>query len=180
MYFQMSWVVRTTSSGPALERQIRDALRSVDPRQPLSRITTMEAIRTAAVDDQRFLFTLLASFGVIGLLLATAGVYGLVSYSAAQRTREFGIRMALGAPRASILRRVLASGALLAVIGVILGAGASLASRQVLSGLVWGVSASDPATFTLVALVLVGVAVLASLIPALRAVKLNPVAALRE
>jgi ABC-type antimicrobial peptide transport system permease subunit len=140
----------------------------------------MEVIRTAAVGEQRFLFTLLASFGLIGLLLATAGVYGLVSYAAGQRTREFGIRMALGAPRSSILRHVLTSGVLLAAVGVVLGAGASVASRRVLAGLVWGVSATDPATFLLVALVLVGVAMLASLIPALRAVRLNPVAALRK
>jgi predicted permease len=179
-YYQMSWVVRTASMGPALERQIHEALRTVDPKQPLSKVTTMEEIRTAAADDQRFQMTLLGAFGAIGLLLATAGVYGLVSYSAAQRTREFGIRMALGASRASILRTVLTSGALLAVIGVAVGVAASLASRKVLAAFVWGISASDPATFAVVALVLVGVAVVASLIPALRALKLNPVAALRD
>ena len=140
----------------------------------------MDEIKSAAVDDQRFQMTLLGVFAGIGLLLATAGVYGLVSYSAAQRTREFGIRMALGAPRALILRAVVKSGAILAVIGVAVGVAASIASSRVLQGFVWGVSPLDPTTFIFVALVLIVVAVLASLIPALRAVRLNPVTALRD
>jgi putative ABC transport system permease protein len=179
-YFQMSWVVRTDTPGPALEREMRDALRSLDPKQPFSSFRTMDEIKSAAVDDQRFQMTLLGVFAGIGLLLATAGVYGLVSYSAAHRTREFGIRMALGAPRALILRSVLRSGALLALIGVAIGIAASIASSDVLKAFVWGISPLDPTTIGVVALVLIVVAVLASLVPAFRAVRLNPVTALRD
>ena len=179
-YFQMSWVVRADTPGPALEREMREALRTLDPKQPISSFRTMDEIKSAAVDDQRFQMTLLGLFAGVGLVLASAGVYGLVSYSAAQRTREFGIRMALGAPRALILRTVVASGAILALVGVAVGIAASVASKQVLARFVWGISPLDPMTIAGVALVLVVVAVLASLVPALRAVRLNPVTALRE
>jgi ABC-type antimicrobial peptide transport system permease subunit len=140
----------------------------------------MDEVKGDAVSTQRFQMTLLTTFAVIGLLLATAGVYGLVSYSAVQRTREFGIRMALGAPRAVILRTVISTGATLSVIGVSLGVLASLAASRVLKGFVWGISTVDPVTFAVVALVLIAVAVLASLLPALRAIRLNPVNALRD
>jgi putative ABC transport system permease protein len=179
-YFQMSWVVRADTPGPALERQMREALRSLDPKQPFSSFRTMEEIKGTAVADQRFQMTLLAVFAGIGLLLATAGVYGLVSYSAAQRTREFGIRMALGAPRGLILGSVVRSGASLALIGVALGIAGSIALRRVLAGFVWGISPLDGTTFVIVTLLLVGVTVVASLVPALRSVRLNPVTALRR
>jgi putative ABC transport system permease protein len=179
-YFQMSWVVRADTPGPALEREMREALRSLDSRQPFSSFRTMDEIKGAAVDDQRFQMTLLGVFAGIGLLLATAGVYGLVSYSAAQRTREFGIRMALGAPRALILRSVIRSGAILALVGVAIGIAGSIASRTVFERFVWGISPLDPTTIAVVAIVLIIVAVLASLVPAFRAVRLNPVTALRE
>jgi putative ABC transport system permease protein len=179
-YFQMSWVVRTDTAGPALEHQMREALRSLDSKQPFSSFRTMDEIKSAAVDDQRFQMTLLGVFSGIGLLLATAGVYGLVSYSATQRTREFGIRMALGAPRALILRTVIRSGLLLALIGVAVGIAASIASRKFLERFVWGISPVDPVTIGAVAVVLILVTVLASLMPALRAVRSNPVTALRD
>jgi putative ABC transport system permease protein len=179
-YFQMSWVIRTDTTGPALEHQMREALRSLDPKQPFSSFRTMDEIKSAAVDDQRFQMTLLGVFAGIGLLLATAGVYGLVSYSATQRTREFGIRMALGAPRALIVRTVIRSGAILALIGIAVGIAASVASRKVLERFVWGISPVDPVTIGVVAIVLIVVTVLASLMPALRAVRLNPVTALRD
>ena len=123
---------------------MREALRALDPKQPLSSFRTMDEIKSAAVDDQRFQMTLLGVFAGIGLLLAIAGVYGLVSYSAAQRTREFGIRMALGAPRGFILRAVVRSGAILAFVGVAIGIAASVASRTVLERFVWGISPLDP------------------------------------
>ena len=122
----------------------------------------------------------LGVFAGIGLLRASAGVYGLVSYSAAQRTREFGIRMALGSPRGLILRSVVRSGAILARVGVATGIAASVASRTVLERFVWGISPLDPLTILFVAILLVIVVMLASLVPALRAVRLNPVSALRK
>jgi predicted permease len=179
-YFPMSWVVKTEGVRPTLEREMREAIRALDPMQPFSAFRTMDEVKGDAVSTQRFQMTLLTTFAVIGLLLATAGVYGLVSYSAVQRTREFGIRMALGAPRAVILRTVISTGATLSVIGVALGVLASLAASRVLKGFVWGISTVDPVTFAVVALVLIAVAVLASLLPALRAIRLNPVNALRD
>jgi putative ABC transport system permease protein len=179
-YFPMSWVVRADATGPSLEHAIREALRSLDPRQPFSVFRTMDEVKSAAVREQRFQMTLLTVLAGIGLLLATAGVYGVVSYSAAQRTREFGIRMALGAPRTLILRTVIRGGATLAIVGVGLGIAASFASASVIEKFLWGVSPLDPLTLASVAILLVGVAVLASLVPALRAVRLNPVTALRE
>jgi putative ABC transport system permease protein len=180
LYFQMSWVVKTSATTSSLERDMREALRSLDPKQPFSTFRTMEEVKDAAVDFQRFQMTLMSVFGAVGLLLATAGVYGVVSYGASQRTREFGIRMALGATQGRILTSVLASGTTLAVMGVVTGIGAAIASARVLEGFVWGVSALDPPTYALVALALVVVATLASLVPAVRAVMLSPVKALRQ
>jgi putative ABC transport system permease protein len=179
-YFPMSWVVRADHSGPALVQAMREAIRALDPKQPFSAFGTMEEIKSEAMSTQTFGMTLVGSFAIVGLLLASAGVYGLVAYSAAQRTREFGIRIALGATRAHILRSVVAGGALLALTGVALGVVASYASVRVLDGFVWGVSTLDPSTFVTVAFTLIAVAVIASLVPAVRAVRLNPLRALRQ
>jgi putative ABC transport system permease protein len=179
-YFQMSWVVRVDAPGPALERDMREALRTLDPAQPFSSFRTMEEVKSAAVDTQRFHMVLLTAFAGVGLLLAAAGVYGVVAYAAAQRTREFGIRMALGAPRARILESVIGHGARLAAAGVGLGMAASIASRRVLDAFVWGVSTLDPSTFVTVAIALPAIAMVASLVPALRAVRLDPTRALRD
>jgi putative ABC transport system permease protein len=124
--------------------------------------------------------TLLGIFAMMGLLLAAAGIYGLVAYSVNQRTREFGIRLALGASATSILRSVVGQGMMLAVAGVGVGAIAAVFATRVLQTFVWEVSTLDPATYIVVATVLIAVAVIASLVPALRVVRLNPVRALRE
>jgi predicted permease len=179
-YFPMCWVVRASDTGPALVRSIRDEIRSLDPRQPFSSFRTMEDVKSASLAEERMQMTLLASFAGIGLLLAAAGIYGLISYSVVQRTREFGIRMALGATGGRLLRSVVWNGAILAIIGAALGLAGAVGAARVLRGFVWGISPLDPATYIIVAVVLIVVAVLASLIPALRAVRLNPVSALRS
>jgi predicted permease len=179
-YFQMSWVVRAAHPGPALARQIREELRSLDPKQPVALFRTMSEVKAAAMSLQTFQMTLLAIFAAIGLLLASAGLYGLISYSVMQRTREFGIRMALGATRGDILRSVIRSGAIVSIIGVVVGMGAAAFMTRALQTFVWGVSTLDPLTYGAVAIVLISVALLATLVPALRAVRLNPVAALRD
>jgi predicted permease len=179
-YFQMSWVVRAADTGPETIRRIREAIRTLDPRQPFSAFRTMEEVKSESVATEKFQMTLLAVFAGIGLMLAAAGIYGLIAFSVAQRTREFGIRMALGASRGRILRSVIWSGALLAIVGVAVGIGAGLLVMRSLQGFVWGVSTLDPATFSVVAAVLIAVAAIASVVPALRAVRLNPVTALRE
>jgi predicted lysophospholipase L1 biosynthesis ABC-type transport system permease subunit len=121
------------------------------------------------------LMTVLGVFAGIGILLATAGIYGLVAYSVAERTRELGIRTALGASRSRILRSLLRQGALLALIGIACGLAAAAAFTRILQNFVWGVSTLDPLTFAVVAITLIVVAILASLLPAARAVKLNPI-----
>jgi putative ABC transport system permease protein len=179
-YFQMSWVVKTSGRVPTLERDMREALRAVDPQVPFSAFRTMEEVKEAAVSVQQFQMVLLGVFAGVGLLLAAAGVYGVVAYSAAQRTREYGIRLALGATRVRILRSVLAHGTRLSLAGVGVGLAFSALSVRVLEGTVWGVSTLDPLTFAAVAALLVAVAVLASMVPAFRAIRRSPLEALRD
>jgi putative ABC transport system permease protein len=179
-YFPVNWVVRADPAGPVLAQQIAEEIRKLDPRQPFSTFQTMEEVKTANIAVERFQMTLLTVFGSIGLLLAAAGIYGLIAYSVAQRTREFGIRMALGATRGHILRSVIWNGTLLASIGTAVGVIGGLWLTRLLRGFVWGVSTLDAPTFALVAVVLMLVAILASVVPALRAIRLDPVNALRE
>lgn len=179
-YFPVNWVVRADSAGPLLADRIAEEIRKLDPRQPFSRFRTMDELKTANIAIERFQMTLLTVFGSIGLLLAAAGIYGLIAYSVAQRTREFGVRLALGATGTRILRSVLWNGTRLSLIGTIIGSVGALWLTKILQGFVWGVSTVDTPTFAIVAVVLIAVAVFASLLPALRAVRLNPVSALRE
>jgi len=179
-YYQVSWVVRADNPGASLIRQIEEEIRALDPRQPFSAFRTMSEVKSRAIATERFQMTLLTAFAVIGLLLAAAGIYGLLAYAVVQRTRELGIRMALGATRFRILRSVVWSGASLAGLGVAIGTAGALALTRTLQRFVWGVSTLDPLTFALVAVVLIAVSTAASVIPALRAVRLDPVSALRE
>jgi putative ABC transport system permease protein len=179
-YFQVCWVIRADQPGATLIHQVEDQMRSVDPKQPFSAFRTMDEVKSRAMSVERFQMTLLGILAAIGLLLATAGIYGLVAYSVSQRTREIGIRMALGATRDRILRSVLRQAAILSGAGVVLGLLAALISTRTLQAFVWNVSTIDPATFALVAALLVAVALLAAVVPALRAVRLNPVQALRD
>lgn len=124
--------------------------------------------------------TLLGAFAATGLLLAGAGIYGLIGYSVAQRTREFGIRLALGATRQRIVRSVVRQGVVMAIGGIALGAAGAAALSKVLQNYVWGVSPLDARTYATVGLLLLVVAAAASLVPALRTVRMNPLRALRE
>ena len=178
-YFPMSWVVRAEAA-TNLEAAMREAIRAVDPQQPFSAFATMEEVKADAFAGERRQMSLLSGFAAIGLLLAAAGIYGLIAYSVAQRTKEIGLRIALGATRGRILRSILWNGSFLAVIGIIVGVAASIATSKMIAGLVWGVNPLDPVTFAGVALVLLIVSILASAVPALRAVRLNPISALRD
>ena len=179
-YFQTNWVVRAERPGPDLGRQIEEQTRQVDPRQPLSAFRTMDQVKDAAIATERFQMTLIGTFGAIGLLLAAAGVYGLIAYSVAQRTREFGIRLALGATHRQIVRSVVRQGASMAIVGIVLGGIAAGALSKVLQRFVWGVSPLDGRTYAFVGLLLLTVAATASLVPAIRVVRVNPLRALRE
>ena len=179
-YFQSHWVVRADAITAALTQRIREELRGLDPRQPVTSIRSMAEVKARAMATETFQATLLGAFALIGLLLAAAGIYGLLAYSVAQRTREFGIRLALGATRGRILRAVVRQAAWLALAGIALGVATALALARTMTAFVVDLASLDPGTVGVVSALLLLVALAASLVPALRAVRLNPVAALRE
>ena len=179
-YFQVSWIVRAASLSQELRQAIREELRSVDPRQPITAFRSIDEVKARAMRTETFQTMLLTTFAGIGMLLAAAGIYGLIAYSVAQRTREFGIRLALGATPRSILTSVLRQGAVLTALGIALGAAASIGLTRTLESMIVDVGPLNTSVLAAVAALLLGVAVLASLVPAFRAVRLNPVAALRE
>ncbi|HEY0100826.1 MAG TPA: ABC transporter permease [Pyrinomonadaceae bacterium] len=172
-------VVRTEVEPLSLAATVRRKVWEVDKDQPVSKIRTMEEIVSESVARQRFSMLLLGIFAALALVLAAVGIYGVMSYSVAQRTREFGIRMALGAQRRDVLKLAVGQGLKLVIAGIVLGLGASFLLTRVMSSLLFNVSATDPFTFITISLVLIGVAVLASFIPALRATKIDPMDALR-
>jgi putative ABC transport system permease protein len=172
-------VVRTTDDPTSVAEASRQAVWSVDPSQPVSNIRTMDEILAEEVTQRRIGMTLLAAFAALALALASLGVYGVLSYSVAQRTQEIGIRMALGAGRKEVLRIVLADGMRLAIAGVAIGLGVSFALTRLMAGLLFGVSANDPLTLGVVTLLLIVVALTACFIPARRATKIDPMVALR-
>jgi putative ABC transport system permease protein len=171
--------VRTTGDPISVATAVRQAVWSVDRNQPVSNIRTMDEILSEEVAQRRIGMTLLAAFAALALALASLGIYGVLSYSVAQRTQEIGVRMALGAGRKDVLRMVVADGMRLAAAGVAIGLGASFALTWLMAGLLFGVSASDPLTLGAVTLLLITVALLACFIPARRATRVDPMVALR-
>jgi putative ABC transport system permease protein len=172
-------VVRTGVEPMSLATPLRNAVWAVDKDQPVSNIDTMEHIVAGAVARQRFSTMLLGIFAALALLLAAVGIYGVMSYSVAQRTREIGIRMALGARRGDVLKMTVKQGLNLVVMGVAIGLVAAFVLTRVMASLLFGVSATDPVTFVSISLMLMSVAMFASYIPALRATKVDPMVALR-
>jgi putative ABC transport system permease protein len=162
----MTIYVRTVASAESLQYAIRGAVQSVDPNLPVFGVRAMEDV----VSD---------SFAATALLLAAIGIYGLMAYFVSQRVREIGIRMALGAQRDDVLKMVVWQGMSLALIGTVLGVGASFVIANLLSGLLFGVSAHDPITMIAFAVLLGTVALAANYVPAYRATKIDPMVALR-
>jgi putative ABC transport system permease protein len=172
-------VVRTQAEPRSLAAAVRSAVWSIDKDQPVSNVSTMEDVLSDSIARQRFSMLLLGLFAAVALLLAAVGLYGGMSYSVAQRTHEIGIRMALGAQSRDVLKLAVGQGLRLVLIGVVLGLAAAFTLTRVMSSLLFGVSATDPTTFIAISLVLIGVAALASYIPARRAAKVDPLIALR-
>ena len=172
-------VVRTAVDPLSLGTAVRKIVWEIDKDQPVSDIRSMEEIVSSAVARQRFSTMLLGIFAAVALVLAAVGIYGVMSYSVAQRTREIGIRMALGAQRSDVLKMTVKQGLKLVVTGVVIGVAAAFVLTRVMASLLFGVSATDPTTFATISFVLIGVAALASYIPALRATKVDPMIALR-
>ncbi|MGH9937715.1 MAG: ADOP family duplicated permease, partial [Blastocatellia bacterium] len=175
-----SLVVRTDGDPNNYRAAIRAALRSVDPALPITQLRTMDEIIADSLSQRRFNTALLLVFAVVAAALAAVGIYGVMSYLVTQRTHELGVRMALGARRGDILRLVAGDGAKLAAIGIAAGVMMALAMTHLMSGLLFGVSATDPWTFVLIALLFAAVATLASYLPARRAAGTDPVIALRR
>ena len=174
-----SWVVRTSMDPLTLSTIVQKEFLAVDGQLPVSKIRSMEQVMAESTARQNFNMLLLSIFAGMALLLAAIGIYGLMSYSVQQRTQEIGIRMALGAGRSEMLRLMMLQGLWLAGIGVTLGAAAAYGLTRLLAGLLFGVKAGDPLTFSTVSLALVAVAMLASFIPARRATRIDPIVALR-
>lgn len=175
----MSLIVRTAVAPMSLARAVRNEVFSIDKNQPLYNVWTMEKLMADSVAAREFSMFLLALFSGLALLLAAVGIYGVISYSVLQRSHEIGIRMALGAGKTDVLKMVVGQGMLLAVIGVAAGLLLAFAASRFLASMVFGVSALDPATFVVVALLLSTVAFLATYIPAKRATRIDPMIALR-
>jgi putative ABC transport system permease protein len=174
-----SLAVRATGDPHQLVSGIQRAVWSIDPDQPITGVSTLDEVLSIASAQRRFNMTLLLSFAGLALALALIGVYGVVAYAVAQRTREIGIRVALGATRADVVALVVKSGVIWSIVGIAAGLAGAFAASRLIAGLLFGVTAGDPATFVTIAAVMVGVALSASYLPARRAASVDPVSALR-
>jgi len=175
---QLNLVVRSPIAfnlSSELEREIH----AIDPDATLSEIGTLASVKSASVAQPRFRTVLIGGFAGIALLLSAIGIYGVIAYTVAQRTNEIGIRMALGAQRGVVLKQVVGDGAVLALAGVAIGCVCALPASRALAGLLFSTSATDPMTFAVVIILLIAVAAVASLVPAVRATRIDPIAALR-
>ena len=172
-------VVRTTLPPAELASSVRAALKPIEPNLPASDFRTIQQLVDKAVSPRRFVVLLLGGFALFALVLASLGIYGVISYSVNQRTQEIGIRMALGASAGDLQTGIILQTLGLAAIGMLLGAAISWALARALSGLLYGVTPGDPATFAGMLIVLTAVAALAGYLPARRASRIDPMVALR-
>jgi putative ABC transport system permease protein len=179
-YSRMTVVVRTTGDPSAVATPIRDAVRSIDRQQPVGRLEPLSTTVARALATSRLSTFLFGVFGVIGLVLASVGIYGVMSYGVTQRTREFGLRMALGARPSDVREMVVREGVMLALIGIGIGLGGALVLTRLMSTLLFAVKTTDPLTYAAIAAGLGAVALLACYLPARRATRVDPVIALRD
>jgi putative ABC transport system permease protein len=173
------FIVRTARTPLLSVPDVRSAMHAIDADIPITQTMSMDDVISASMTDWRFHAILLGVFGALALVIAAIGVYGVISYSVAQRTHEIGIRLALGAQRGDVMRLVVGQGAKLAVIGIAIGIGAAYGLTRLMANMLYGVKPTDPLTFAGVAVLLLAVALLACYIPARRAMKVDPMVALR-
>ncbi len=175
----MYLVVRSNADPASLAGQVKSEIWAVDKQLPVTKVSTMTEVMSASIAGQRFNLTLMTVFAVTALLLAAVGIYGVIAFSVTQRSHEMGIRIALGAQTADVLKLVVGQGLRLVLIGILLGLAGAFAVTRLMQSLLFGVSATDPATFVALAALLAGVALLASYVPARRATKVDPMVSLR-
>ncbi|MDQ3256417.1 MAG: ABC transporter permease, partial [Acidobacteriota bacterium] len=178
-WFSASLIVRAVGDAEAVKRDVQSAIWAVDKTQPPAKFDAAEVLLGKSLAAPRLYTTLLGTFAILAVVLAGVGIYGVMSYTVARRTREIGVRVALGAQRGDVLRLVVGQGMKRVLVGVVVGLFASFALTRLIAGLLYGVSASDPRTFAGVALLLALVALLACYVPARRATKVDPMVALR-
>jgi predicted permease len=174
----MGLVIRTTSDPAAFATTLRREVQALDKDQPIYNVRTMDDVVADSLGTRRVSMQLFAVFACAALLLAALGIYGVMAYSVTQRTQEIGIRMALGAQRSDLLALVIRQGMTLTVIGVVVGLAGAFALTRLMANLLFGVGATDPATFIWIPVLLAAVSFLACFIPARRAAKLDPIKAL--
>jgi putative ABC transport system permease protein len=178
--FRAAYLIRTSVAPEAAIRGIEQQVRTVDRDQPIFDVKTMDQRRDAALAPERFQLILLGSFAVIAIVLAAAGVYGTMSYLVTRRTREIGIRMAMGARQADVLRMVLGETTALALFAIAAGLGAAWTVTRYIRSMLYGVDELDPTTFVLTSVLLAAIVLIASLGPVRRAMRVDPMTALRE
>ena len=176
----MSVAVRTSGDPLLMARPVRDAIHGVDKDLPMSNVKSMDDLLESSLGQRRLSMILLGAFSAIALVLASIGIYGVLAYSVTQRARELGIRMALGAARGRVLRLVIRQGMSLVAIGIVIGLIGAFALTRLLASQLYSITPTDPATFVGLALLLAAIALVATLVPALRATRVDPVVALRE
>jgi putative ABC transport system permease protein len=175
----MSFVIRPSGDMKSVIPSLRRVVTEMDTNRPVGDFRTMEQVLGEQIQESRYYTLLLGIFAGVATALAIVGIYGVMAYSVAQRTREIGIRMALGAGRGDVLKLVLGRSLLLIGAGLVVGLGGSLALTRFIASQLWGITATDPATFVTVSLLLVLVALMATFVPARRATRVDPMVALR-
>jgi putative ABC transport system permease protein len=178
-FLSTNWLVRTSIDPAVMQREIRSAIHALDPDQPVDNFRTLAEVRSASLASPTLVATLLGLFGILALVITATGIAGVIAFSVNQRTQEFGIRMALGAQRASVLSLVLRQGLALVLVGLAIGLAGALVLTRLLTTLLFGIQPTDGVTFVAVSMVLIAVAAIACLIPARRAATVDPMVALR-
>jgi predicted permease len=176
----MTVTVRASIDPASLTAAVRSEIGQIDSNQPIYDITTMREMEEDSIAERRFAMMLMAGFAVTAVLLASLGIYGILAYLVADRTHEIGVRMALGAKQGNVLRTVVRQGLTLTAVGVAVGLAGAFVVSRVMSSMVYGISTTDPLTFTVVPMMLIGVAAVACYLPAWRASRIDPMVALRH
>lgn len=179
-FLPLTYVVRTAADPSALIARVRAEAVAMDPDVPIAELSTLESYVSNAMSQTRFLLALIGAFAVLALGLASLGLYGVISYSAKQRTREMGVRVAFGASERDVMRLILGQGMVMTLAGIGLGLAGAIAVTRVVSSFLVGVSARDPITFAGVPALLLAIAIVASFVPARRASRVDPNVALRD